>query len=121
MKHRIPILMLLVTSDATLPTAVHAQMLDAKAISLDAAKKIAAPAEGEDRRQGWAVAIAVVDLSGGLLFFHRFDDVQAASLDLAIAKARTSARFKRPTKALSDPSKGVFRCWWKGRWSGRSG
>lgn len=33
---------------------------------------------------------------------NRFDEVQAASLDLAIAKARTSARFKRPTKALSD-------------------
>jgi len=44
----------------------------------------------------------VVDVSGGLILFHRFDDVQAASLDLAIAKARTSARFKRPTKAMSD-------------------
>lgn len=102
MKNRIPALMLLATAGALLPTLAHAQMLDAKVISLDAAKKIAAAAEAEARKQGWTVAIAVVDVSGGLILFHRFDDVQAASLDLAIAKARTSARFKRPTKALSD-------------------
>jgi glc operon protein GlcG len=100
MKIRIPTIMLLAV--VLLPTVAHAQMLDAKVISLDAAKKIAAAAEAEARKQGWTVAIAVVDVSGGLILFHRFDDVQAASLDLAIAKARTSARFKRPTKALSD-------------------
>ena len=101
MKLRTPTTMLLLTI-LLLPTTTHAQMLDAKVISLDAAKKIAAAAEAEARKQGWTVAIAVVDVSGGLILFHRFDDVQAASLDLAIAKARTSARFKRPTKALSD-------------------
>ena len=101
MKNPTPALMLLVFA-AILPPAVHAQMLDAKVISLDAAKQIAAAAEAEARKRGWTVAIAVVDVSGGLILFHRFDDVQAASLDLAIAKARTSARFKRPTKALSD-------------------
>lgn len=101
MKIRIPTIMRLLTV-VLLPPAAHAQMLDAKVISLDAAKKIAAAAEAEARKQGWTVAIAVVDVSGGLILFHRFDDVQAASLDLAIAKARTSARFKRPTKALSD-------------------
>jgi glc operon protein GlcG len=99
-KIRIPTIMLLAV--VLLPTVAHAQMLDAKVISLDAAKKIAAAAEAEARKQGWTVAFAVVDVSGGLILFHRFDDVQAASLDLAIAKARTSARFKRPTKALSD-------------------
>jgi glc operon protein GlcG len=100
MKIRIPTIMLLAV--VLLPTVAHAQMLDAKVISLEAAKTIAAAAEAEARKQGWTVAIAVVDVSGGLILFHRFDDVQAASLDLAIAKARTSARFKRPTKALSD-------------------
>ena len=102
MKHPTPLLMLLLAAAAILPRAARAQMLDAKVISLDAAKKIAAAAEAEARKQGWTVAIAVVDVSGGLILFHRFDEVQAASLDLAIAKARTSARFKRPTKALSD-------------------
>ena len=102
MKNRIPTLTLLLAAAVLLPSSVHAQMLDAKVISLDAAKKIAAAAEAEARKRGWTVAIAVVDLSGGLILFQRLDDVQAASLDLAIAKARTAARFKRPTKALSD-------------------
>ncbi len=102
MKHPIPTLLLVISAAAVLPTAARAQMLDAKVISLDAAKAIAAAAEAEARKRGWTVAIAVVDVSGGLILFHRFDEVQAASLDLAIAKARTSARFKRPTKALSD-------------------
>ncbi|CAN5872399.1 heme-binding protein [soil metagenome] len=102
MKHPIPTLLLVIPAAAVLPTAARAQMLDAKVISLDAAKTIAAASEAEARKRGWTVAIAVVDVSGGLILFHRFDEVQAASLDLAIAKARTSARFKRPTKALSD-------------------
>ena len=102
MKTGIPFLSFLFASTILLPSATQAQMLDAKVISLDAARTIAAAAEAEAKKQGWTVAIAVVDLSGGLILFHRFDDVQAASLDLAIAKARTSARFKRPTKALSD-------------------
>ena len=102
MNHSIPTLLLLLSAAAVLPSAARAQMLDAKVISLDAAKAIVAAAEAEARKRGWTVAIAVVDVSGGLILFHRFDDVQAASLDLAIAKTRTSARFKRPTKALSD-------------------
>jgi glc operon protein GlcG len=79
-----------------------AQLLDTKVISLEAAKKMAAAAEAEARRNGWTVAVAVVDVSGGLILFHRLDRVQTASLDIAIAKARTAARFRRPTKALED-------------------
>ena len=40
-------------------------MLDAKVISLDAAKKIAAAAEAEARKQGWTLAIGVVDVVVG--------------------------------------------------------
>jgi uncharacterized protein GlcG (DUF336 family) len=80
----------------------QAQFLDSKVISLDAAKKIAAAAEAEAHKQGWVVAVAVVDLSGGLILFHRLDDVQTGSLDVAINKARTAARFKRSTRVFFD-------------------
>ena len=80
----------------------RAQFLDSKVVSLDAAKTIAAAAEAEAHKQGWTVAIAVVDLSGGLILFHRLDDVQSGSLDVAIAKARTAARFKRSTRVFFD-------------------
>jgi len=81
---------------------VQAQFIESKVVSLEAAKKIAAAAEAEAIKQHWTVAIAVVDVSGGLILFHRIDEVQSGSLDIAIAKARTAARFKRPTRALAD-------------------
>jgi glc operon protein GlcG len=80
----------------------YAQLLESRAISLEAAKKMAAAAEAEARKHGWNVAVAVVDASGGLILFQRLDETQPASLDIAIQKARTAARFKRPTKALED-------------------
>jgi uncharacterized protein GlcG (DUF336 family) len=84
------------------PATAHGQLIDAKIVSLQAAKTMATAAEAAARKQGWTVAIAVVDASGNLIVFQRMDDVQTGSLDIAIAKARTAARFKRPTKALAD-------------------
>jgi uncharacterized protein GlcG (DUF336 family) len=72
------------------------------ALTLEAAKAMAAAAEAHAVAQGWTVAVAVVDAAGGLILFHSLDDTQAASQDIAIQKARTAARFKRPTKALED-------------------
>lgn len=80
----------------------RAQLLDTKVVSLEAAKSVAAAAEAFARGRQWQVAIAVVDLAGGPILLHRMDEVQHASADLALGKARTSARFKRPTKALAD-------------------
>lgn len=93
------ILALLLTSTST---AGEAQLLDRKAISLNAAKTIAAAAEAEAERNNWNVAIAVVDAAGELILFHKRDGTQYASLDIALNKARTAARFRRPTRALQD-------------------
>jgi glc operon protein GlcG len=84
------------------PGGARAQFLESKVVSLAAAKKIAAAAEAEAVKRNWTVAIAVVDIEGGLIVFERIDEVQAASLDIAIGKARTAARLKRPTRALAD-------------------
>ena len=79
-----------------------AQLLQTKTLSLEAARSMAVAAEAEARKNNWNVAVAIVDASGGLILFHRLDETQPASLDIAIQKARTAARFKRPTKALED-------------------
>ena len=71
-------------------------------INLDAAKKIAAPAIAEARKNNWTMAIAIVDPAGDLVYFERMDDTQVGSVDVAIAKARTAARFKRSTKVFQD-------------------
>jgi glc operon protein GlcG len=71
-------------------------------ISADAAKKVAAPAVAEARKNQWTMAVAVVDTAGDLVYFERMDDTQVGSSHVAIEKARTATRFKRPTKAFQD-------------------
>jgi glc operon protein GlcG len=71
-------------------------------ITADTAKKVAAPALAEARKNQWNMAVAVVDTHGDLVYFERMEDTQVGSVDVAIAKARSAARFKRPTKAFQD-------------------
>jgi glc operon protein GlcG len=71
-------------------------------ISIEQAKEAAAAAQAEARRNGWRMAVAVVDPGGYLVYFDRTDGTQNASVLLAQAKARTSALFRRPTKVFAD-------------------
>jgi glc operon protein GlcG len=93
---------LIVCSLVLLSLPAAAQTADRKVITLDGAKAILAAAEAEAAKNKWTVAIAVVDESGNLIAFHKIDDTQVGSVDIAIGKARTAARMKRPTKALED-------------------
>jgi glc operon protein GlcG len=71
-------------------------------ITADAAKKLAAPAIAEARKNNWMMAVAIVDPAGDLVYFEKMDDTQAGSTVIAIDKARSAARFKRETKAFQD-------------------
>ena len=71
-------------------------------ITLEAAKAMVAAGEKEARANGWNVAITVVDANGDLILFQKLDDTQAGSIAVSQGKARTAARFKRPTKAMED-------------------
>src|SRR5438067_2282259 len=72
------------------------------AITLETAKKAAAAAMAEVRRNAWTMAVAVVDTAGDLVYFEKMDDTQVASVLVCQDKARSAARFKRPTKAFQD-------------------
>jgi glc operon protein GlcG len=72
------------------------------AISADAAKKIAAAAIAEARKNNWAMAVAVVDPAGYLVYFERMQDTQLGSVEIAIDKAKSAALFRRPTKSFQD-------------------
>ncbi len=82
--------------------AAQAQLPTKEVLTLDAAKKIAAVAEAEAKKRGATVVIAVVDDGGYLLVLERLDDTQVASVDVGIAKARTAAIFRRPSKVFED-------------------
>jgi glc operon protein GlcG len=71
-------------------------------ISLADAKVVVAAAEREAIANGLAVIIAVVDSSAQLVLLERLDHAQLGSVAVAIAKAETAVRFKRPTKAFED-------------------
>src|SRR5712671_4770874 len=71
-------------------------------ISLDAAKKATAAASAEAKKNGWFMAIAVVDPAGTLVYFEKADTTQLGSSQVAIGKARSAALYKRPTKAFQD-------------------
>src|SRR3977135_3053387 len=61
------------------------------AVDAAAAKKIAAGAVAECQKNGWNVAVAVVDTHGFLVYFERMDNTQTASVDIAGGKARAAA------------------------------
>lgn len=71
-------------------------------LTLDDAKRIAAAAECEAKKNEWAVVIAVVDDGGHLLYLQRSHETQFGSVETAIAKAHAAVAFQRPTKASED-------------------
>ncbi len=67
-------------------------------INLDRAKQIVTAAEEEAKKRNWKLNIAVVDPNGDLIYFVRMDGAMLASITIAQGKARTAARFRRPTQ-----------------------
>jgi glc operon protein GlcG len=71
-------------------------------LTLEDVKRIAAAAEAEALRHGWAVTIAVVDDGGHLLWLQRLDGAPPVSAQIGPAKARTAAMGRRESKAYED-------------------
>jgi uncharacterized protein GlcG (DUF336 family) len=72
--------------------------------SIDLAKAekaiAAAIAEASKSPRNWKLSIAVVDPNGELVALQKMDQTQVASVGISIAKARTAARFRRPSEAF---------------------
>ena len=72
-------------------------------ISLARAQAAVAAAIAEAEKRGWALNVAVCPDSGAnLVAFGRMDGAQLGSIAVSEHKARTSAKFRRPTKAFED-------------------
>jgi glc operon protein GlcG len=94
----------LLSAAFALTVALHAQqpVLYGAPIPLEKAKTVAAAALAEAQKNGWQMAVTVVDSSGELVFFEKMDGTQLGSIDVSMAKARSSILFKRPTKSFDD-------------------
>ena len=77
-----------------------------KSLNLAVAKKIAAAAEAEARKNNWNVVITVLDDGANIIYLQRMDGTQIGSVDVAIAKAASAVKFKRPTKVFEEAVKG---------------
>lgn len=65
-------------------------------------KAIAAAAEAEALKNGWAVTIAIVDDGGHLLHLQRLDRAAPISAHIGTAKAKSAALGRRDTKGYED-------------------
>ena len=72
------------------------------AVTTAQAKKLAAGVLAECGKNGWNVAVAIVDNHGFLVYFERMENTQYASMDIAIGKARAAATYRRPTRVFAD-------------------
>jgi uncharacterized protein GlcG (DUF336 family) len=84
------------------PNLSVAQIAQKPTLTLDAVKRIAVAADAEATRNNWKVVIVIVDDAANLMYLQRNEDVQLASLQIAQAKARTAALYRRPTKMWAD-------------------
>ena len=105
MKHISIVVYALLVAGTLMPVRTAAQgqpNMYGPTITADQAKSVAAAAVAEARKNQWTMAVAIVDTAGDLVYFEKMDNTQVGSVDVAIGKARSSARFKRPTKAFQD-------------------
>ncbi len=81
-----------------------------EAINLETAKKVAAGAEAELKKRNWhGMCITIVDPHGELVYFEKDDMCQYASIGISQHKARTAARYRRPTLVFERlRAKGFF-------------
>jgi uncharacterized protein GlcG (DUF336 family) len=71
-------------------------------IAMERAQAAIQAAVAEANKRGWALNIAVVDPNGDLVTFARMDGAMLASIALSQHKARTAARYRRPTHTFLD-------------------
>jgi glc operon protein GlcG len=82
------------------PDAIPFDIPYGQSIGLEKAKQVMAAAEAEAKKRNWKMNLAVVDTNGEPVMFERMEGAQIASGTVAIGKARTSARFRRESRAF---------------------
>jgi glc operon protein GlcG len=83
--------------------SAFAQFAEKKKLTLAAAQKMVAAGQAEAERNHLSGVIAVFDDGGWPILVLRMDNsAYLASVELAPGKARTAARFKKPSQDLED-------------------
>lgn len=94
------VLLLLLAS--AVPRQVSAQLPRKPTLTLEASRQAVVAAHALARANDWNVVVAVVDDGGHPILLERHDGAQTASVEIALAKARSAAAFRRPTRVLGE-------------------
>jgi uncharacterized protein GlcG (DUF336 family) len=73
-----------------------------RTLTYEGARAVAEAAAAAGRERGVAPVTAVVDAGGDLVYVHRPDHAQVASVNVSTDKARTAAIYRRPSKDFED-------------------
>lgn len=68
----------------------------------EAVMEMAGSAETLARENDWSVVIAIVDEGGHLLHLRRLEGAIVPSVEIAVAKARTAALYRIPSRSFQD-------------------
>jgi len=94
----------LFVASIALAASLYAQqpVLYGTPIPLEKGRSVAAAALAEAEKNGWRMAVTIVDSSGELVFFEKMDGTQLGSIEVSMAKARSAILFMRPTKTFDE-------------------
>lgn len=83
-------------------TPAAAQTRSVPALTLAGAQRALAASEAEARRNTWNMCIVVVDAAGDAMSMSRMDGALPVLCEVAERKARTAARYARPSKVWGE-------------------
>jgi glc operon protein GlcG len=79
---------------------------EAPVLTQEGARLAVEAAAGAAAERGVAPVISAVDRGGALIYLHRPDAAQVASVEVTTDKARTAAIYRRPSKDFEDQAAG---------------
>ena len=102
MRARCCLVTLCLAALALIAVPAAAQVEDRPALTGGAAMTMIHGCLSKAAEEGWRMHIAIIDNHGNLKAYHRMDDAQLLSHDVAMAKARTSAMSPRSTQQWGE-------------------
>jgi glc operon protein GlcG len=76
------------------------------ALTYEGGRRAAEAVGAAAAERGVAPVVSAVDAGGELIYLHRPDDAQVASVNVTTDKARTAAIYRRPSKDFEDQASG---------------
>jgi glc operon protein GlcG len=80
--------------------------VEVPALTQEGAKFVAEAVGAAAAKRGVAPVVSAVDAGGALIYLHRPDGAQVASVDVTTDKARTAAIYRRPSKDFEEQASG---------------